>query len=152
MVIELIQNESFGPYQPIAGSMLGVPSMNPEVVVTVNRQRSGCIDTTGSCDFRFEKDQTGVITSVNLQGETEMIEGKKILVDLEINQTLSQSYNIEIGGAECSEITLVSQTGNSYKFECTVGFVLESDSHILKFIDTVHGATIYKLRFNFRLS
>lgn len=91
MQVELIQNESFGPFQPIAGSMIGVPSMIPEVVVTVNRQRSGCLET-GNCDFRFEKDQTGTITSVDLQGETEMIEGNTIIVDLELNQTLSNGY------------------------------------------------------------
>ena len=107
-----------GMYQSlIAGSMLGVPKIRPDVVVTVNKQRSGCsyvapIDGdretfedsyATNCEFDFAKERTPKIIYNEYVATTSIVwkESFKLRVNMPPGTTVSSDATITIGGLLC---------------------------------------------------
>jgi len=123
--------------------MVAIDQHIPEVVVKVNRQRSGCLRPE-NCFFNFETFVTPSIDAVDLLGETELIIGNDLDIFVTFNETLSENVTAFTGDAECQAVTVTELVPNyQYKIRCTIGEVLYGTNHRIKFIDPAYGSGIY---------
>ena len=114
----------------IPGSMLGVPKDQPEVVVTVNKQRSGCaLPNVGdiasnraefdkkywtNCEFHYEESRTAKILSFSSTSVTAM-KGQKFELEIQMpeNTEISENAYILINNANCPILSVTSANSSN---------------------------------------
>ena len=132
----------------IPGSMLAVPKNTPEVVVTVNKMRSGCSQDAHSdsqdralydehywngCSFNYLEDLTPVISYewLFIDNKDAIFVGDEwaFFVEMPENTTVSSDASVSVGGVDCpiTEISdfipdvFFNMTGNFYIINVEMG-------------------------------
>ena len=147
----------------IPGSMMAIPREHPEVVVTVNKMRSGCerrgTDWVGdACSFDFTEEATPEMANIVIAGQSDGayqvaandVINFEILMDLakfSVTAENSQVNFYPIDGQPmneqvfCEFINIEKVDDNTIAIECTVGRISEGE-YRLQFTHNLTGHSL----------